>query len=82
VKEFIESKLTDELVDDAVDILHVAIKKAKSGDNAMIKLILGDLLSEARGEAKGVSGGTVNLTVTNMTTEPTKIVIDHEESNE
>lgn len=81
VKEFIESALTSELKTEAVDILHVAIKKAKSGDNAMIKLLLGDLLSEVRREATGQQSGNVTVTVNNLTEEPTTVVIDQEDIN-
>lgn len=86
VKEFIEEKLTNELEDEAVQVLHVAIRKAKAGDNAMIKLLLGDMLSAVRngsassddGEKKGVS-----ITINNMTREAqaevTGVTIDQED---
>ena len=83
VKEFIESKLTGELEEDAIEILQTAIKKAKSGDNAMIKFLLGDMLSEVRREAtKGTSGGAVVVTVNNMTEQPAEVTIEHEDEHE
>lgn len=69
VKEFIEEKLTNELEDEAVQVLHVAIRKAKDGDNAMIKLLLGDMLSTARGPAQveDEGSGKITVTINNMT---------------
>ncbi len=83
VKEFIEQALTNELAEDAIEIMETAILKAKNGDNAMIKFLLGDILSEVRREAAGNKGsGAVVVTVNNMTEGPTTVTIDHEEDNE
>lgn len=82
VKEFIESALTNELKDEAIDILHQAIKMAKAGNASMIKLLLGDLLSEVRREASGPQSGAVNVTVTNLTDQPSTVIIEHEDINE
>lgn len=87
VKEFIEEKLTNELEEEAVDVLHVAIRKAKAGDNAMIKLLLGDMLSATRagtagGEDEGKGG--IRVTIKNMTVEAQQeaegVTIDQEDS--
>jgi hypothetical protein len=85
VKEFIENALVNELAEDAIEILEVAIKKAKSGDNAMIKLLLGDLLAEVRREAKQSDNGGVVVTVKNMTRNDAIVdatIIEDEDSNE
>ena len=83
VKEFIENALTNELQEDAIEILQQAILKAKQGDNAMIKFLLGDLLSEVRREVTGANGsGPITVTVNNMTDKPATVTIDHEEDNE
>jgi len=86
VKEFIEEKLTNELEDEAVQILHVAIRKAKEGDNAMIKLLLGDMFSAVRNgtaQAEDGSGNRITVKIHNMTVEAQKdaegVVIDHED---
>lgn len=86
VKEFIEEKLTNELEEEAVQILHVAVRKAKAGDNAMIKLLLGDMLSAVRsgaassdeGEDTGISIRIRNLTVNSQGT-PQGVTIDQED---
>lgn len=83
VKEYIEYALTHELKDDAVAILRVAILKAKQGDNAMIKFLLGDILSEVRREATGSKGnGAVVVTVNNMTEGPTSVTIEQKDEDE
>lgn len=82
VKEFIEQALANDLKDDALEILGVAIKKAKAGDNAMIKLLLGDMLAEVRRESGEKADKSVNIIIENMTQEPVGITIDHEESHE
>lgn len=70
VKEFIEEKLTNELEEEAVEILHVAVRKAKAGDNAMIKLLLGDMLSATRNgsaQADDGEGGGITVRIKNFT---------------
>lgn len=80
VKEFIEHALTHELKEDAVEILQTAILKAKQGDNAMIKFLLGDILSEVRREVTGKkSSGPITVTVNNMTDKPATVTIDQED---
>ena len=85
VKEFIEEKLTSELEDEAVEVLHVAIRKAKAGDNAMIKLLLGDMLSTARGPGgdDDRTKGGIRVTINNMTREAQQevagVTIDQED---
>lgn len=80
-KEFIENKLTHELESEAVEILEVAIQKAKSGDNAMIKFLLGDILAEVRKEAQSQGHGAISINIHNMTDEP-KVIFDQESTNE
>jgi len=70
VKEFIEEKLTNELEEEAVQILHVAVRKAKAGDNAMIKLLLGDMLSAVRSgtaQADDEDSGGITVRIQNFT---------------
>lgn len=76
VKEYIENALTNELAEDAVEILAVAIKKAKNGDNAMIKLLLGDILSEVRRESDKTDNSGVTVVVKNMTVEEGPVTIE------
>lgn len=89
VKEFIEEKLTNELEEEAVEVLHVAIRKAKAGDNAMIKLLLGDMLSATRnGTAEGedANKGGITVTINNLTRDDAKpvaeVTLDHSPDEE
>lgn len=71
IKEFLEEALLEDLQDDALEILAVAIRKAKQGDNQMIKMLLGDFLDSVRkpGEGQGDGGKQVVVTINNMTRE-------------
>lgn len=76
VKEFIEHALANDLKDDALDIMAVAVRKAKSGDNAMIKLLLGDFLNEVRKDSGEPVDSAVTVNVNNMTDGPVGVVIE------
>lgn len=79
VKDWINNALMNDLEEDALDILAVAVKKAKGGDNAMIKLLLKDLLAST-GEDE-VDKSDVVIKVRNMTinAEPDGVTIEHED---
>jgi hypothetical protein len=79
VKEFIANALVKDLQEDALEILAVAIKKAKNGDNAMIRLLLKDLI--AQGADDESENQDVVIRVKNMTlkTESDGVTIDHED---
>jgi hypothetical protein len=59
----------------------VAIKKAKGGDNQMIKLLLGDFLAEVRREGGEKADNHVNINIKNMTQEPVGVTIDQEDNS-
>lgn len=82
VKDWINNALVNDLQEDALDILAVAVKKAKGGDNAMIKLLLKDLIA-ATGEDE-VDKSDVVIKVKNMTinAESDGITIDQEETTD
>jgi hypothetical protein len=70
VKEFIEEKLTGELENEAIEVMHTAIRKAKAGDNAMIKLLLGEMMSAVRNGTRTSdegAGGGIRVVINNMT---------------
>ena len=79
VKDFINNALVTDLQEDAIEILAVAIKKAKDGDNAMIKLLLSDLLAQS--VADDVGEPDIVIQVKNMTfqTKSDGITIDNED---
>lgn len=66
IKEFIEHANSEMLMDSAQDIMAEAIHLAKHGNEAMIKLLLGDMLKHVRTEEtqKGDSGAIqVNISL-------------------
>lgn len=48
IKQTIDAAMADMLHEDFIEVMEVAIRKAKQGDNAMIKLLLGEFLAEVR----------------------------------
>ena len=65
LKDWINHNLTNDLEHEAKAILAVAIRKAKEGDNAMIKLLIKDLLTSET-DASDDKGDMV-IKVRNMT---------------
>ena len=83
VKEFIANALVNELQEDAIEILQVAIKKAKSGSDAMIKLLLKDLIATKDDEES--DSGDVVIKVKNLTLQQPQhegVTLDHEDIHE
>ena len=53
-----------------------AIDMAKEGDQAMIKLVLGDMLKEVRGETKDTgNSGAINVNISLMKEDASETVI-------
>lgn len=86
IKEFIEHANTQQLQDAAEDIMNTAIRMAKGGDKAMIKLLLGDMLHHVRGEESEDKSKSkdININISLMTEPATREVngevIDQEET--
>jgi len=67
IKEFIEHATVEQLEQSAEDIMNTAIRMAKGGDRAMIKLLLGDMLSHVRGEeTQKAADGAVEINISLM----------------
>lgn len=79
VKEFITHALVNDLKEDAEEILAVAVRKAKEGDNGMIKLLLSDMLKTSGEEADDRSDLVIKVKNMTLTNEPDEKVIEHED---
>lgn len=83
LREYIEEALLRDLSDEAGALLDQAIKMAKGGDAGMMKLLLGDMLKNARTEVTDTEEDdrksiSVRVTIKNFTGQPgpSAVVID------